>query len=152
MVLFESITPIELAIMSLMIIIIVLLGYLIYQLVAFRPKLPFWKYGLWPYSGYSYFHRRYLEELYYIIQIAEREAGIQLTPGAQEMLAIPVIESIESEGSVDWREVEGSVSSLVRGIAEDKSIESRKPNSIALIKSFAKNFCNIPPFCSRKER
>jgi hypothetical protein len=89
---------------------------------------------------------------YLDIEQAEYESRTRLTPGAHEMLVIPVMEIMESEGDVDWIEVKRSVSSLVKGIAEDVSLESRKPNSIDLIRSFAKNFCNIPPFCSRKER
>lgn len=181
MAIFESTTWIEFAILFLLIIIVIILSYFIFHLIisrreyesfrreyelfsgefklfreeseSFRRKFESWsfgRYGLRPFWREN--ESDYQFKLHEIIKHAELKAGILLSWGAHEMLAIPILESIESEGGVDWSEVEESVNSLVSTIAAEDLSRRKTPNSIALIWSFWKNFCNIPPFCSRKER
>jgi hypothetical protein len=70
------------------------------------------------------------------------------------MLTIPIMETIESVGGVEWNEVTNSIRDLVVTIAEEqdsKYLPRKTRNSISLIRGFYKRFCNIPPFCSRIE-
>ena len=57
-------------------------------------------------------------------------------------------------GSFDLREATVSVESIIQTLAEDQA--SEKPelvgSSIAVIRAFHARFCNIPPFCSRREK
>jgi len=107
------------------------------------------------YRDYQGFYRSGLNTpLARIIEYAQREAGITLTWGAREMLIIPVIESLEAGGDVNWEQIEKSIRDLVMTIAEDRAPEylpHGSRNSISMIRGFYKRFCNIPPFCSRKE-
>ncbi len=108
----------------------------------------FWREGWLRYS--LFFSPPLLE----IIARAERDLGVRLTWGAREMLIIPVLETLEREGSVDWHEVDSSIRVIVSTIAEHRQPEHERGkarNSISVIRGFFQRFCNIPPFCSRKE-
>ena len=100
-----------------------------------------------------YFHARWAYPLFEIIERAEFETGIRLSWGAREMLAIPVIETIEARGDVSWSEVDNSIRDVVRTMAEEQGPDEsgRTRNSVAAIRAFWRRFCNIPPFCSRRE-
>jgi hypothetical protein len=95
---------------------------------------------------------RYAGPLSDIIDMAEREYGVELSWGAREMLAIPVIERLTEKGSIDWNQVQESIFQLVRTMREDFPDASHSPlrrrNAVAVIRAFYKRFCNIPPFCS----
>jgi len=101
-----------------------------------------------PYSIY-----RWGSPLFEIIERAERSAGIRLTWGARQMLVIPVIETIEARGDVSWPEVDTSIRDVVLTMAEERVTDEagRTRNSVAAIRAFWRRFCNIPPFCSRRE-
>lgn len=91
-------------------------------------------------------------ELSRIIDVAEREAGIEFTRGGRQMLVIPVIETIELDGRVDWAEVRGSINRVAQTIAEEQGGVfgvGRAATSVSVIRAFFRRFCNIPPFCSR---
>lgn len=135
--------------LGLLILIALGLGYAIFQWIEFRRTYgfrPFWE---------NVRHYRFAQlPLQQIIEHAQDAAGIRLTWGAREMLTIPILEYIELKGRVDWEEVDNSIRDLMRTMAEDQSsqhLPGNSRNSIALIRGFHKRFCNIPPFCSRKE-
>lgn len=100
-----------------------------------------------------HFRSRWNFPLFDIIERAELDAGIRLTWGAREMLAIPVIETIEARGDVSWSVVDSSIRDVVRTMAEERGPEesSERRNSISAIRAFWRRFCNIPPFCSRTD-
>jgi hypothetical protein len=91
-----------------------------------------------------------------MIAVAQTEVGVTLTWGAREMLIIPIVEAFESRGQVDWNEVQGSIRILMETLAEEGQLRSLAPaerlrSAVDVIRAFYKRFCNIPPFCSRKE-
>jgi hypothetical protein len=86
---------------------------------------------------------------------AERGSGIQLTKGARDMLRIPLAEVAGLGGELDYYKVESSLTVLLSAMAEETPESEAEGNgrirsSLAVIRSFAKNFCNIPPFCASK--
>ena len=112
-----------------------------------------------PQDRYFRFRYSYVLErtpLLEIILAAERSNDIRLSWGAREMLIIPVVEIIEKDGSVDWRQVDKSIQSLIETIANDKHMDmpyrySGTINSLNVIRAFFQRFCNIPPFCRPDE-
>ena len=78
-----------------------------------------------------------------------------LTQGAKEMLRIPITELFESEAYRNGEEVDRSLSRIVASLREEPHSRSEGygplRTSIAVIRAYARNFCNIPPFCSGKE-
>jgi hypothetical protein len=93
--------------------------------------------------------------LWEIIERAEAEAGVVLTWGAREMLSIPVVETMELRGDINWSEVDASVRDILRTMAEETQRQRPRPartrDSVSVIRGFARRFCNIPPFCSRDD-
>lgn len=87
------------------------------------------------------------------IRLFERTQGRpSLSAGARQILRIPVVESVEFAETLNEAQVVASVDKVLSGIAEDpiSPAEGRDDvrTSVAVIRSLAKNFCNIPPFCS----
>lgn len=76
----------------------------------------------------------------------------RLTGSARQMLRIPVIETAELTGHFDEAEVSKSLDRVLESLKDAPTSESeggtRSRTSIAVIRAFYKNFCNIPPFCS----
>ena len=78
--------------------------------------------------------------------------SVKLTPGAQALLRIPIEEAFEL---AEFRSAQDADSSL-RLVAQSLREQPRSPSeghgrvrtSIAVIRAYAKNFCNIPPFCT----
>lgn len=120
---------------------------LIVQWRRLRWRLPYLLHGL----AYSDEWRR----LNAVIRRAESEAGVQLTWGARQMLTIPVIEVLERRGDVLWDEVDRSIQTLVATIARETPPEELEVfgggGSVSVIRAFARRFCSIPPFCSRRD-
>lgn len=89
------------------------------------------------------------------IRFFERTTGRpRLSPGARQILKIPVMESVEFTEILNEDEVAASVDKVLSSVAEEpisraEGGESLR-SSVAVIRSFVKNFCNIPPFCSGK--
>jgi hypothetical protein len=122
-----------------------------YEFISYRGR----------FSGYDEgpYRRRFSgdmddERIYYIIQRAEEESGVRLTPGARQMLSIPIYEVLIAGRSIDWEQVNSSVRKIVRSTIDEaqprdeRSIGERVRNSIAVIAAFYRDFCNIPPFCA----
>jgi hypothetical protein len=107
---------------------------------------------------YAYFrpydYPFYEPDLTFILERAQREAQVELTWGARQMLIIPVMETIQRQGRVDWNQIDESIKDIVRTIGEEErrpELPGRTRDSISVIRGFWKRFCNIPPFCSRTE-
>src|SRR2546421_11130475 len=75
-------------------------------------------------ENYSYFHPYgypyYEPELTLMLERAQREAQVELTWGARQMLIIPVVETIQRQGRVDWDKIEESIRDIVRTIGEEE--------------------------------
>ncbi|MDX0833804.1 hypothetical protein GOD82_28620 [Sinorhizobium medicae] len=86
--------------------------------------------------------------------IARQEAAenVKLGDAARDLLSIPIDELLEAGVVINWGEVERSVKKIVESMAKDTSPEARDKNrvltSVAVVRSFWANFCNIPPFCA----
>jgi hypothetical protein len=91
-----------------------------------------------------------------IIERAQQAYDLELTAGAREMLAIPVIETQEFYGDVNWDDVERSVNDIVHSMMHDADsrdlrLSQQTRSSLSVIRAFFKRFCNVPPFCNRVE-
>jgi hypothetical protein len=85
-----------------------------------------------------------------IVQSFENEYRMQLTPGAVEIIFVPLIEVLESGSSLDQRELAETLRTVLETVANepdgrDKAAGTR--SSWSVIKAYWRNFCNIPPFC-----
>lgn len=137
----------QIAIIVLLILLLAAVALLLLQWRAFRVRVFYsseWR---------DRYHGRWAFPLFEIIERAELEAGVRLSWGAREMLAIPVVETLEARGDVSWPEVDISIRDVVRTMAEERGPDDsgRTRNSVAAIRAFWRRFCNIPPFCSRRE-
>lgn len=74
---------------------------------------------------------------------------------AGRRLRIPIVELFEAAEYRDGEQADRSIARIVGSLREEPHslIEGYGPlrTSIAVIRAFAINFCNIPPFCSGKE-
>jgi hypothetical protein len=75
-----------------------------------------------------------------------------LTAGAKDMLRIPIIELYETAEYRNEDETDRSLALISNSLREEPHSprEGSGPlrTSIAVIRAYAKNFCNIPPFCT----
>jgi hypothetical protein len=136
---------------------LVLLGFIVGSLVVFALQLR----ALRSRSPYSPLWEAYHHpgappgfQLFEMITAAERDAGVQLTWGARQMFIIPIVGALELRADVDWRDVESSIRDIVRTVAEEPAPEERDRatrSSLSVIRAFFRRFCNIPPFCSRRD-
>jgi hypothetical protein len=91
----------------------------------------------------------------YRIRIFENVPGNpSLTGPARNMLRIPLSEAADRSGHFNEEQAEISISRILDSIRKVPSSEiegdKKRRTSIAVIRAFAENFCNIPPFCSGK--
>lgn len=112
-------------------------------------------------SRYQYDRRygpgwRYDEEE--LLRLEER-SGIRLTPGARDMVLIPLAEAARGRRGRFPPGLEyASLETILRTMREDPSLEDRVDgpgnvrSSLSVIRAFWRNFCNIPPFCDGRER
>ena len=98
-------------------------------------------------------YKRYGDELTRyekLIQSFEQEHRMQLTPGAVEIILIPLVEVLESGMKLDQIVVAETLRTLLRDVAEQpdgRDKKAGKRSSWSVIRAYWKNFCNIPPFC-----
>ena len=75
-----------------------------------------------------------------------------LSWGAKELLRIPIIEAFESAEFHNAETTDESLRLVAESLREEPHSRSeghgRLRTSIAVIRAYAENFCNIPPFCS----
>lgn len=78
-----------------------------------------------------------------------------LTKGAKEMLRIPLLEVYELFQYRDEEEADRSFARIAESLREEphsrREGRGRERTSIAVIRAYAKNFCNIPPLCSERD-
>jgi hypothetical protein len=89
------------------------------------------------------------------IRIFEKVPGNpSLTGPARNMLRIPLSEAADRTGHFNEEQAEKSLTRVLDSIKKipASKIEGNGTSrtSIAVIRAFAENFCNIPPFCSGK--
>ncbi|MCF8369343.1 MAG: hypothetical protein K9G76_09900 [Bacteroidales bacterium] len=103
-------------------------------------------------SNYSETARKYEE----LIHLLSNRIGIQLSPAAKELLIIPILEQYQIKGELDYWEVENSLNSILRLAKNEPSViesdNSNKRTTMSIIKAWWKDFCNIPPFCTKKDK
>lgn len=103
------------------------------------------------------YRQPYDEQLSAIIRSAERRSGIVLTRGARQVLSIPVLETLDVYPTVDWDQINSSIQDVVRTAAEDtdpselRAFGERFRSSVAIVRGIHFRYCNIPPFCSRRD-
>lgn len=77
---------------------------------------------------------------------------VELSWGAREILRVPMIEAYESAEFHNSEQADRSLRLVAESLREEPHSRSegygRLRTSIAVIRAYAKNFCNIPPFCS----
>jgi hypothetical protein len=82
----------------------------------------------------------------------ERNQPIVLTGGAKQLLRIPVVETAELMDGFDPDQVDRSLTKILATLQEDPAAlnegQAQTRTSVAVIRAWWKNFCNIPPFCS----
>lgn len=138
------------------ILLVIVTAQSIFFLIQWRFLLPriLDRYDRYFYSHNDRYPYIFATPLLRIIERAERKSQVNLTRSAREMLVIPVVEVLETEGGIDWDQVDVSIQDIVRTIAEETAQESKvfpMRNSLSVIRAFHRRFCNIPPFCSRIE-
>jgi hypothetical protein len=90
-------------------IVIVQAGFFWFQWRIFWPRLL----HRYPRFEYGFGREVFSPQLLSIIERAASRSEVELTWGAREMLAIPVIETIQMKGEVNWSEVEGSIEDIL---------------------------------------
>ena len=87
-----------------------------------------------------------------IVHKHSRKMGVSMTMYGEEMLALPLVEQVEQGDPVPWNLVDTSIESMMRSLGSSE-IDNRDGgrlivgDTISIIKTYARNFCNIPPFC-----
>ena len=80
----------------------------------------------------------------------------RLSGPARNMLRIPFIEATKRAGQINQEQADASFDRLLESVRAAPSAEiegnGRLRTSIAVIRAFYENFCNIPPFCSGKSK
>jgi hypothetical protein len=88
-----------------------------------------------------------------LLESYEREFGVTLTPGAIEMIFVPVIECLDANEQVDYGRLDRTFGSLVEQMAMDPdgrdSSTTRSSRSVA--RAFHSLWCNLPPICRPHE-
>lgn len=91
----------------------------------------------------------------YRISLFEKIPGNpHLSGPARNMLRIPLSEVADRTGHFNEDQAARSISrildSLKKGPSSQIEGDGKRKTSVAVIRGFAENFCNIPPFCSGK--
>jgi hypothetical protein len=85
-----------------------------------------------------------------IIRESTTTANIELSAGGRQMLTIPLMEYYRLSHEWNRNEIQSSVGKIFETLRMETAKEgTREKSSIDIIRSFSKNFCNIPPFCRR---
>ncbi len=83
------------------------------------------------------------------VESYEKEHKLSLTPGAVELLFVPLIEILDSGEKLDFVQLTGTFKILIQTMSEHPSVreKSKERSSLSAIKAFWKAWCNIPPLC-----
>jgi hypothetical protein len=85
------------------------------------------------------------------VQRFEEDRHIQLTPGAVELIFVPLIEVLTVSQSLDQADLDETFSKLLQTIETEPDPRDQVKgvrSSLSVIRAFWRNFCNIPPLCS----
>lgn len=96
--------------------------------------------------------RERIREIEMKIDELERKFNVSLTTLAKQFLIFPLIE-VNYFQSLNQTEVNKSLTKIFIQLEEQEEplLGGRRKSTIGIIKAFFKKFCNIPPFCDRKE-
>jgi hypothetical protein len=94
-------------------------------------------------------HGSFLAQCELFLASYEQENQVTLSPGAVDVLFIPLVELLEAGEAVDIGQVTTTFTVLIGTMKNEPSNKDRKQarSSLSVIKAFWKNWCNIPPFC-----
>jgi hypothetical protein len=127
--------------------LILLTAFLIYVFFRWRGDLSRSRY-FGRHEDYLRYRAEYETPLSRIIASAESRNGFW---AAREMIIIPILEQIEEGQPIYWDQVDESINKLVETTREESRPAERSRfggvNSLSIIRSYFRNFCNIPPFC-----
>jgi len=106
-----------------------------------------------PYGERYSYYSPYAFEIQLRIDRYQDRFGVRLTPGARQMLLIPVVEAYERGDSPDLETVDRSINTIFSTLREESPrLPGEQGRAISVIRAFWRNFCNIPPFCSGNDR
>jgi len=103
-----------------------------------------------PHRGETY-HGYPLDEM---IRQAEIRNDIHLTWTARQLILLPIVEGLDQGEDVGFAQLAESIDAVVATTRHEPSSDERTESSRgakSVIKAFHRRFCNIPPFCSRRE-
>lgn len=90
------------------------------------------------------------------LQSFEKEYGVELTPGAYEMIVVPLVEVLQTGEELNLEMVRNTLEQIVIEVAKEpaardvtlsKKNSQQTRSSWSVIKAFWKRWCNIPPLC-----
>ena len=116
---------------------------------------PTWFEEEWPHP--FHFGWRHAWRVDMFIREQEVEFGIRLTPGARQMLLIPLTELGPKLIEIEWEQVRSSLSALLSSMKEDpapseEELFRERRSSLSVIRAFWRKYCNIPPFCQKTDK
>jgi hypothetical protein len=84
-----------------------------------------------------------------ILESYEKEASISLTPGAVELIFVPLVEIINRGEKLDFVQVAAVLKSLVAEAASepDARDSTEQRSSWSVLRAYWKHWCSIPPIC-----
>ncbi len=101
--------------------------------------------------------RRYgflLSRVRRIIERYEEQFQISLTPGAIEVIIIPLVEELEDGRQIDFQELDRSILEIFETLQEEPDWRDREQrqadrSSRSVLKAISYRWCRIPPICDR---
>lgn len=97
------------------------------------------------YRRHGYELTRYEE----ILESHEKESRISLTPGAVQMIFIPLLEELNRGQRLEFFEVSETFKSIIAEVAAepDARDSDRQRSSWSVVRAYWRRWCNIPPIC-----
>jgi hypothetical protein len=84
-----------------------------------------------------------------LLQSLERDAGVSLTPGAIEVILLPLVEILEAGASLDMTQVGETLKKLLEAMqqAPDARDAGMTRSSWSSLRAIWARWCDIPPIC-----
>jgi hypothetical protein len=95
-------------------------------------------------------HGSELARLEQMLESYEKESKISLTPGAIELIFVPLVEILNNQQKLDFDSVSRTFEPLVEEIAaepDSRDSQSRQRSSLSVVRAYWKRWSNIPPIC-----
>ncbi len=88
------------------------------------------------------------------VESYEKEHQLFLTPGAVELLFVPLVELLDSGEKPSLDQVASTFKTLIHTMKDhpSKRDKSGERSSLSVIKAFWKAWCDMPPLCDQTER